>query len=302
MVTTDYDFQGLWLTSPFSRFFVAREETKAYMSAIGVPGRSGHGVRHPGPAGARASRSTRTRSGRGSGCDDDLPVRADLGRGRRRQLHEGDRPAGAAAASAVPGGDRLRPQRRAEDGRSSSWSADRRDQYRVLGYTTEMADLMRVATLFVGKPGGLSSSECMAAGLPMVLINPIPGQEERNSDFLLEEGAAVRCNYDERRSVTRSTRSSSEPARIEPMAASARRIGHPNAAATVAAAVATDDAPPVWITRAARESMVAASKHGMSVVDLATDLAAAHPLPPRLSVPLGRGDHQGRARLARHQR
>jgi len=38
-------------------------------------------------------------------------------------------------------------------------------RYRVIGYTTEMAALMRVATLFIGKPGGLSSSECMAAGL-----------------------------------------------------------------------------------------------------------------------------------------
>ena len=74
--------------------------------------------------------------------------------------------------------------------------AFRRDRFRVLGYTNDMHDLMRTATLFVGKPGGLSSSECMAAGLPMVLIHPIPGQEVRNSDFLLEEGAAVRCNYE----------------------------------------------------------------------------------------------------------
>jgi UDP-N-acetylglucosamine:LPS N-acetylglucosamine transferase len=69
------------------------------------------------------------------------------------------------------------------------------ERYRVLGYTSDIPDLMRVATLFVGKPGGLSSSKCMATGLPMVLINPIPGQGVRNSDFLLEEGAAVCCNY-----------------------------------------------------------------------------------------------------------
>ena len=49
-------------------------------------------------------------------------------------------------------------------------------RYRVLGYTDRMADLMRVANLFVGKPGGLSSSECMAAGLPMVLVDPIPAR------------------------------------------------------------------------------------------------------------------------------
>ena len=140
----------------------------------------------------------------------------------------------------------------------------------MLGYSSDMPDLMRIASLFIGKPGGLSSSECMAAGLPMVLIKPIPGQEERNSDYLLEQGAAVKCNY-EGTIGYKIDEILSEPGRLERMTASARRIGHPDAAATVAAAVASDDAPPVWITRAARESMVAASEQGMSAVDLDTD-------------------------------
>ena len=53
---------------------------------------------------------------------------------------------------------------------------------------------MTAADLFVGKPGGLTTSEVLARGVPMVVINPIPGQEERNSDHLLEQGAAIRCN------------------------------------------------------------------------------------------------------------
>ena len=53
---------------------------------------------------------------------------------------------------------------------------------------------MTAADLFVGKPGGLTTSEALSKGLPMVVINPIPGQEERNSDHLLEQGAAIRCN------------------------------------------------------------------------------------------------------------
>ncbi len=57
-----------------------------------------------------------------------------------------------------------------------------------------MDELMTAADLFVGKPGGLTTSEALAKGLPMVIINPIPGQEERNSDHLLEQGAAIRCN------------------------------------------------------------------------------------------------------------
>ena len=70
----------------------------------------------------------------------------------------------------------------------------RRSSFTLLGFTTEMDELMTAADLFVGKPGGLTTSEVLAKGLPMVVINPIPGQEERNSDHLLEEGVAIRCN------------------------------------------------------------------------------------------------------------
>ena len=61
--------------------------------------------------------------------------------------------------------------------------------FTLLGFTTEMDELMTAADLFVGKPGGLTTSEVLAKGLPMVVINPIPGQEERNSDHLLEAGS-----------------------------------------------------------------------------------------------------------------
>jgi processive 1,2-diacylglycerol beta-glucosyltransferase len=108
----------------------------------------------------------------------------------------------------------------------------------------------------------------MAAGLPMLLVKPIPGQEERNSDYLLESGAAVKCNY-ENTIGFKLDEILSEPGRLEQLAAGARRVGHPSAAADVAAVVAADSAPPLWITRAARESMVAASEQGTSVVDLA---------------------------------
>ena len=53
---------------------------------------------------------------------------------------------------------------------------------------------MAAADVLVGKPGGLTTSEALARGVPMVIVNPIPGQEERNADHLLEAGAAIRCN------------------------------------------------------------------------------------------------------------
>jgi processive 1,2-diacylglycerol beta-glucosyltransferase len=60
----------------------------------------------------------------------------------------------------------------------------------AIGFTNEMDKLMAAADLVVTKPGGLTISECLALGKPMLLVSPIPGQEEHNAGFLLEEGAA----------------------------------------------------------------------------------------------------------------
>jgi processive 1,2-diacylglycerol beta-glucosyltransferase len=141
------------------------------------------------------------------------------------------------------------------------------DRYRVLGYTTEMPQLLREADLFVGKPGGLTASECMAAGLPMVLVNPIPGQEVRNGDYLMEQGAAVRCNtpstigwkIDE---VLR------EPGRLQRMHAAAQRIGRPLAAADVLTGLIDGPARPLVVTRGAQKSILSASARRLIASDL----------------------------------
>jgi processive 1,2-diacylglycerol beta-glucosyltransferase len=60
-----------------------------------------------------------------------------------------------------------------------------------MGFTTTVERVMACADIAVTKPGGLSTSECLASRLPMILIAPIPGQEERNASHLVEEGAAL---------------------------------------------------------------------------------------------------------------
>ena len=65
---------------------------------------------------------------------------------------------------------------------------------KVVGFTREMDELMAASDILLGKPGGLTTSEALAMGLVFVIVNPIPGQEERNSDHLLEDGVAIRCN------------------------------------------------------------------------------------------------------------
>lgn len=63
-----------------------------------------------------------------------------------------------------------------------------------VGFTKAMDEYMSAADLIVGKPGGLTTSEALAKNLVFVVVNPIPGQEERNSDHLLEQGCAIKCN------------------------------------------------------------------------------------------------------------
>lgn len=63
-----------------------------------------------------------------------------------------------------------------------------------MGFTQEVDALMACSDLAITKPGGLSTSECLVMGLPMLLVNPIPGQEERNAAILLQEGVAIRAD------------------------------------------------------------------------------------------------------------
>lgn len=62
---------------------------------------------------------------------------------------------------------------------------------KVFEYTDKVPELMNISTLVVTKPGGLTTSECLVCGLPMIIINPIPGQEEQNAEFLESAGIAI---------------------------------------------------------------------------------------------------------------
>jgi len=106
-----------------------------------------------------------------------------------------------------------------------------------LGFTTTVERLMTAADLVITKPGGLSVSECLAKGKPMLLVSPIPGQEERNADYLLESGAAVKA-VDAATLEFKFARLLADPARLRAMSEAARRIGRPRAAQDVVSLVA----------------------------------------------------------------
>src|SRR5262249_32879907 len=103
-----------------------------------------------------------------------------------------------------------------------------------VGFTREMDQYMAAADLLVGKAGGLTTSEALARALPMALIEPIPGQEERNADHLLEEGAAIRC-HNLPAAAWKIAGLLNDPRRLTHMKEAARKLGRPNAAAEIAA-------------------------------------------------------------------
>jgi processive 1,2-diacylglycerol beta-glucosyltransferase len=104
-----------------------------------------------------------------------------------------------------------------------------RHRAKLMGYTREIDELMACADLIVSKPGGLTTSEALARGVPMAVVNPIPGQESRNSDYLLENGAAIKVNHPALLPM-KVTRLLDDPARLARMRDAARSLGHPRAA------------------------------------------------------------------------
>ena len=65
------------------------------------------------------------------------------------------------------------------------------DKVEVYGFTNEVPELMSISDLVVTKPGGLTITESLASGLPIIIINPIPGQEVENTLFLEDKGVAI---------------------------------------------------------------------------------------------------------------
>ncbi len=112
----------------------------------------------------------------------------------------------------------------------SQMAAATPQRFVVHGHTSQVEQFMACADLIITKPGGLTSAECLAAGLPMIANAPIPGQEERNADYLVEAGAAVKA-IDPVSVEFQVRRLLADPDRLERMAACARAAARPDAAA-----------------------------------------------------------------------
>lgn len=111
------------------------------------------------------------------------------------------------------------------------YEKDRR--VRIFGYTNMVGTLMDASDLLITKPGGLTSSEALAKGLPMIITNPIPGQEERNARFLLKHGVAEQA--DEPKEIARLTQNLlHHPVKLKRMMEKTKSVAYPYAAMEVA--------------------------------------------------------------------
>lgn len=101
------------------------------------------------------------------------------------------------------------------------------------GFVDNMHELMAASDLAVSKSGGLTTSECLAMGLPMLVFNPIPGQEERNAIYLLEHGAGLWARTPAQM-LFKVKALLDDPKRLADMQEAARRIARPRAAFDIA--------------------------------------------------------------------
>jgi processive 1,2-diacylglycerol beta-glucosyltransferase len=190
--TTDFETHRLWVNQPCERYFTATDEGALYLHSWGVPKEATFitGIPiHPAFS-VPVDRATILAK---HGLDGAKPIVLQLaggfGVGPVEKLFT--------ALLTVP----MPLQVVAVCGRNETVKADlekltrpERHKIKIVGFTKEIDELMAVADLVISKPGGLTTSEALARGAVMVIVNPIPGQESRNSDYLLENGAAIKVN------------------------------------------------------------------------------------------------------------
>jgi processive 1,2-diacylglycerol beta-glucosyltransferase len=117
-----------------------------------------------------------------------------------------------------------------------------------------MHELMCVADLIITKPGGLTTSEALAMGKPLFILNPIPGQEAANSDFLLEHGAAAKANRVEDLPFRIEQMINSK--KLSVMSKAAKSLGRPQSARAVCNEVLKACLVPNGIRRAAQKRAI----------------------------------------------
>ena len=227
-VTTDFETHRLWVNEPCDHYCTATAEGRAYLHHWGVPTErvSVTGIPiHPVFAKPKDPAECRRKHGL---ADDGRPVLLQLaggfGVGPIEKLYRAVLDVTVPLQVVVVAGKNAKAKAQVE-----GVEAPARHRVKVMGFTDQIDELMAAADIVLSKPGGLTSSEALARGCTMVIVNPIPGQESRNSDYLLENGAAIKINN----AATlphKLTELLESPKRLASLKANARKIARPQAA------------------------------------------------------------------------
>jgi processive 1,2-diacylglycerol beta-glucosyltransferase len=192
VVVTDFDIHGMWMSRPCEKFFVATEEARVNLAALQIDERDIQVTGIPIDP-VFAEPADRAKAIASLELSQDRPIVLQMaggfGIGSIERIHRSilqiQRPLQVVVVTG----------RNADAAQFlGSTDHDPRHKRKILGYTSRMHELLAAADLVVTKPGGLTTAESLATGCPMVIAEPIPGQEDRNADFLLERGCAVKVN------------------------------------------------------------------------------------------------------------
>lgn len=230
-IVTDFEAHALWLEKVVDLYCVAADSTGARLVARGVAKDAVVTTGIPVSDRFRA-KPDRKAARKKLGLRDDLPVLLVLGGGFGM----------GPVAEIVTALNRLETtvQVAVVCGRNADLlrevaTVERRHPTHLLGFVHNMQDWMTASDLILTKPGGLTSSEALALGRPMMILNPIPGQETANSDFLLERGAAAKINRIEDLPFRLAELLSGEG--LSELSLKAKALGRPLASDAVVAAV-----------------------------------------------------------------
>lgn len=193
IVVTDFYVHALWLSDLFTRYFVAKNENKVHLSLLGLPSDRIVVSGIPIMAGFSAKQAKKPLYAK-HGLEPNLPLvllsagafgimsAADI----LKILGQIKKP----CQIVVICGKNRKLQGDLEKAMEEQ-KALSRNRYIIVGFTDAMHEYLKLADVFIGKPGGLATSECLACGVPMVIWNPIPGQEMYNAYHILENGVGV---------------------------------------------------------------------------------------------------------------
>jgi processive 1,2-diacylglycerol beta-glucosyltransferase len=236
-VVTDFSLQSTWLRAGVTRYFVASEYTRDLLLERGLPPEQ---VRVTGipvrlaiaePKDPLAMRQQHN-------LPADRPLITVFGGGvetrQIREMVEGLLAGQAPATLAVVAG-----RNKELSAALSDLASGPQVELRLLGFVDYVDDLVTASDLVISKPGGLITSEVLARGTPMLVIAPVPGQEDVNADVVAGSGAGIQLRLPEMAAPAVGWLLAN-PARLDAMRLAARALGKPRAAHSIAEHVLAD--------------------------------------------------------------